>query len=697
MIDRIVQLDDTARDFLAEADEIADRLANDLADLSDSVDGGDIRQDLLNSVFRGAHSIKGLAGIFGFNEITGLSHHLESLLDCLRLGKIKLSKPVMWLLLESQALIKLLLRDIYEKGATAHSDEISACIKRISECYQFAAVRPEALLSSGIPVLPDQVFQSLTEYERHRFRDNLEKGKNLFSIHVSYGLSDFDRELSSISDNLKSFGEIVALLPGEGDDNENQIGCDILYASSKKLEDVKARLVNSVVIAIKRLEPSEIVSGSADTQTAFAPGPASAIETTEKVSVDDENPVFLSRDDALSTRSMSRTVRVDIEKLNELMNIVGELSLTHSTMSEISFKLRSQGFTRLSMELSKVTGLFERRLTALRKGVLEIRMIPLEKLYEKLSMIVRRISREQGKMVEFRLLGSDTELDKLIMEDIADPMMHIIRNAVDHGIECPERRLACGKNITGVVSISARQKGNHVVIDIEDDGSGIDLDMVRAVAQRKGLTKDAIHISDREALELIFLPGFSTSDTVTDVSGRGVGMDVVRHNISAVSGAIDIESRKGAGTRFRITLPVTLAMIKALIVSCAGRIYALPVAVAHEALLVTDEDIFATEAGDVVRVRDKELPILRLDSFWGIDRKSKRPEEYYVIVTGIPEVCLGIAVDDLLGQQDIIIKPLGEAFKGVAGVSGAADLGDRGTVLVLDVGGMITQTLKNGF
>lgn len=696
MIDRILQLDDTARDFLAEADEIADRLANDLAALSDSVDGGDIRQDLLNSVFRGAHSIKGLAGIFGFNEITGLSHHLESLLDCLRLDKIKLSKPVMWLLLESQALIKLLLRDISEKGATAHSDEISACIKRISECYQFAAVRPEAPLSSGIPVLPDQVFQSMTEYERHRFHDNLEKGKNLFSIHVSYGLSDFDRELSSISDNLKSFGEIVALLPGEGDDNENQIGCDILYASSKKLEDVKARLVNSV-IAIKRLEPLEIVPGSADTQTTFAPGPASAIETTEKVAVDDENPVFLSRDDALSTRSMSRTVRVDIEKLNELMNIVGELSLTHSTMSEISFKLRSQGFTRLSMDLSKVTGLFERRLAALRKGVLEIRMIPLVKLYEKLSTIVRRISREQGKMVEFKLLGSDTELDKLIMEGISDPMMHIIRNAVDHGIECPERRLTCGKNVTGVVSVSARQKGNHVVIDIEDDGSGIDLDMVRSVAQRKGLVKSAIHISDREALELIFLPGFSTSDTVTDVSGRGVGMDVVRNNINAVSGAIDIETRKGAGTRFRITLPVTLAMIKALIVSCAGRIYALPVAMAHETLLVTDADIFTTEAGDVIRVRDKELPILRLDSFLGIDRKSKRPAEYYVVVTGIPEVCLGIAVDDLFGQQDIIIKPLGEAFRGVAGVSGAADLGDRGTVLALDVGGMITQTLKNGF
>jgi len=695
MTDLPARSDRAIQDFLAEAEEIADRLASDLADLSDSMAGGEIRHDLLNSVFRGAHSIKGLAGIFGFNGIAGFSHHLESLLEQLRLGRMKLSKPVMWLLMESQALIKLLLRDISDSGSPGHADEISACTQRISEYFRTEEERPAAIPPSGTPDLSCLEFQSLTEYERFRLRDNLEKGKNVYSIHASYGLAEFDRELTSVSDRLNSWGEIIALLPGEGDDSETQIGCDILYASSLDPEELRSRLGNGI-IGLKHLATVK-APGAALSEAPAGDTPVPSPETAESAPPGGESPAFLSRDDALSARSTRRTVRVDIEKLNELMNVVGELSLTQSTISGIAFRLRSHGFSRLSMDLAKASGLFERRLSALRKGVLEIRMIPLENLYEKLSIIVRRISGEQGKMVELRLFGSDTELDKLIMEDISDPMMHIIRNAVDHGIELPERRAACGKDRTGTISVAARQKGNHVVIDIEDDGAGIDLDRVRRVALRKGLVQDAVGISDREALEFLFLPGFSTRDKVSDVSGRGVGMDVVRNNISAVSGAVDIETRRGMGTRFRITLPVTLAISRALIFSCAGRIYALPVAVVNEAVLATDDRIVATGQGAAVQIREKKLPLIRLENFLKIDRSGKRPEEYYVVVAGMAEKCLGIAVDDLLGQQDIIIKPLGDAFRGARGISGAADLGDRGAVLVLDIAEMITETSRNGW
>jgi two-component system chemotaxis sensor kinase CheA len=378
------------------------------------------------------------------------------------------------------------------------------------------------------------------------------------------------------------------------------------------------------------------------------------------------------------------------------MNIVGELVLAQSTISEVAIRMRNEGFSRTAIDLGKAAKGLERKLTDLQKGVMEIRMIPVGQLYEKMSRIVRKISREQGKKVELKFFGADTELDKLIVEDISDPMMHIIRNAIDHGIEAPEKRLSQGKDDKGTIRISSYQKGNHVVIEVEDDGNGIDLEKVRKIALQKGLIADISAISDREAIDLIFLPGFSTTDKVSEISGRGVGMDVVRNNIAAVSGMVDIETRKGEGSRFIITLPITLAIIKALIISCAGRTYALPITSVMESLLLTDADIKTIERKEVIQLRENTLPLLRLESFFDTVRTTERPREFYVVVVGVAEKRLGVVVDDLLGQQDIVIKSLGESFKRFRGISGAADLGDQRTILVLDVGGMINETMRTG-
>jgi two-component system chemotaxis sensor kinase CheA len=298
--------------------------------------------------------------------------------------------------------------------------------------------------------------------------------------------------------------------------------------------------------------------------------------------------------------------------------------------------------------------------------------------------------------VELLFYGADTELDKLIVEDISDPMMHIIRNAIDHGIESPEMRMAAGKDEKGAIKISSYQKGNHVVIEVEDDGGGIDIEKVKARALQRGLVQDPGAVSDKEALEFIFLPGFSTNDQVSEVSGRGVGMDVVRNNIAAISGMVDIETTKGLGTRFIITLPITLAIIKSLIISCAGRTYALPVTSVLESLIMTGRDVKTVERREVTQLRDNTLPLLRLEDFLCLSRRSDRPDEFYVVVVGVAEKRLGIVVDELLGQQDIVIKSLGEGFRRFPGIAGAADLGDQRTILVLDVGGMINDTMRSG-
>jgi len=683
-------------DFLAEAEEISDQLGSELADLADMAESGDIKPDLLNSIFRGAHSLKGLAGMFGFKEIAELSHNMENLLDWLRLGKLNPDQHLIGVLSDSFDLMSTLIRTLSEGGSTSqHLPAISNCVAKINACLdlpdQVSTTSPLASLG-----LPDRVLESLTEYEEHRLLDNLAKGKKIYSVHTCFDLSTFDEELSRISEQLKTCGEIVSTLPSMSSNMETHIDFDLLFGTSATVAQL-TELIGNDAISISTLG----INSAAVSNVAVSTPVTTSVINLDKEEFDTVTPAVAhpenpQKDDSLSSKSMSGTVRVDIGKLDELMNIVGELVLAHSSIGGIAVRMRNEGFSRMAIDLGKAAKVLERKLTDLRKGVLEIRMIPVGQLYDKMSRIARKISREQGKKVELKFFGADTELDKLIVEDISDPMMHIIRNAVDHGIEMPETRLACGKEEKGTIRISSFQKGNHVIIEVEDDGAGIDIEKVKAKALQKNLIQDAAALTDREALELLFLPGFSTADKVSEISGRGVGMDVVKNNISAVSGMVDIESRKGGGSRFIITLPITLAIIKALIISCAGRTYAMPITSVLETLLINVSDIKTIERKEVIHLRESTLPLLRLDTFFRIEHPQQPQEQLYAVVVGAAEKRLGIVVDDLLGQQDIVIKSLGEAFKRFKGISGAADLGDQRTILVLDIGGMISESMKTG-
>jgi two-component system chemotaxis sensor kinase CheA len=693
------------KDFLAEAEEIADQLGSELADLADMADSGDLNPDLLNSIFRGAHSLKGLAGMFGFSDISELSHNMENLLDWLRLGKLNLDQKLMGVLFQSHELLTSLVRTVAEGGSANQTAEIATCVANINAC-----LAPPAKASGGSPLeqlgLPERVLDALTEYEEHRLLDNLAKGKRIYSIHTSFELSTFDQGLAQVSDVLKQYGELISTLPSVGGNMETHIDFDILFGTARPPEDW-VQLIEHDKITVTPLGTSTPPPQAGPvpappvpeaSQPAPMPGPSPAAGNEAVAPVSPVAPVQAPTggDDAQSAKSMSRTVRVDIGKLDELMNIVGELVLAHSSIAGIATRMRNEGFSRMSIDLGKAAKGLERKLTDLQKGVMEIRMIPVGQLYEKMSRIIRKISREQGKKVELKFYGADTELDKLIVEDISDPMMHIIRNAIDHGIEAPEQRLLAGKDEKGTIKISSYQKGNHVVIEVDDDGNGIDVDKVKAKALQKGLVHDVSAVSDKEALDFIFLPGFSTADKVSEVSGRGVGMDVVKNNIAAVSGMVDIETQKGAGSRFVITLPITLAIIKALIISCSNRTYAIPITSVLESLILTETDIKTVERKEVIQLRENTLPLLRLDRFFGMDHIVERSGEFYVVVIGVAEKRMGIVVDDLLGQQDIVIKSLGESFKRFRGISGAADLGDQRTILVLDVGGMINETMRSG-
>ena len=398
-----------------------------------------------------------------------------------------------------------------------------------------------------------------------------------------------------------------------------------------------------------------------------------------------------SPEGAFTLRSLSDTVRVDIRKLDSLMNIVGELVINKTTIIQISRDLIAQsGAAGAGGDLQKAARNLERNLRQLQQGVINSRMVPIGQVFSRLNRVVRKLSQEFVKKIDLRVHGEETELDKLMVEDLADPLLHLVRNSLDHGIELPEVRERAGKPAQGVIELRAEQRGNHIVIEIEDDGGGIDLERVRATAVRKGLIDAAAATDERQLLDLLYLPSFSTKESASQISGRGVGLDVVKTNVARLGGMIDIETELGVGTRFTITLPITLAIIQALLVGVGKELYAIPLNAILESNRLLGSQIRTVEKREVARLRESTLPLLRIADIFGLPRAGEN-QKMFVVVVGLAEKRLGLVVDSLRGQQEVVIKSVGSVFRNTPGIAGATELGDKRAVLVLDVGALIDE------
>jgi len=392
-----------------------------------------------------------------------------------------------------------------------------------------------------------------------------------------------------------------------------------------------------------------------------------------------------------SLKSISDTVRVDIHKLDELMNLVGELVIQRGAIGELVARLSADSATaRIGNDFAKVHKALDRKLRELQSAVLDVRMVPLSQVFEKVSRVVRRLRVDLGKDVRLELRGADTELDKLIVEELVDPLMHVVRNALDHAIEPREERIAGGKDPEGRIRIEAFQRGNHVVIAVSDDGRGIDTASLRSLAESKGMLQPGETLSDREVLDLIFIPGISTRSEVTETSGRGVGMDVVHTNLTALGGVVDVESTPGRGTTIAMTLPITLAIIQSLIVVVARQRFAIPLTAVHETLLIAAAEIQRSEGRELLNLRGEALPLLRLAAAFDLP-PSPPDAKPYVVVIGLGESRMGLLVDRLDGQQDTVIKPIQGPIPAVRGIAGATELGDQDPVLVLDVSALLAD------
>jgi two-component system, chemotaxis family, sensor kinase CheA len=660
--------DDRARDeFTGEAEELLDTLSRDLVELESQ--GRKVRPEVINKIFREVHSLKGLAGMLGFGEISELSHSLEDMLDRLRMGKIEITKDLIDLLYDAVDSLNRLVIGINDPTMGGLVD-ITGLTRRI---HQLTTSQPRRAHEDPFAelTLDEQTKKSLTEYEEHRLLENVKGRKHILAVEVRFDFSDFDEKLRALTATLGEAGEVISTLPAIDSSGGAGIAFRLLYGSTLQEDAVAALVPEGQVLSLRK-----------------AKSPASGAREVIAVEVPEED---------LSLRSISQTVRVDISKLDHVMNIVGELIIEKTQLDSLTRSLHQgealQQARLTAHELTKIARNFDRKLNELQKSVIETRMVPVGQIYSKLSRTVRKVARELNKEIELVLRGEDTELDKVMVEELTDPLMHIIRNALDHGIESAEERARKGKNPIGKVTLNAYQQGNSVVLDVTDDGRGIDPELVRKSAVKRNLIAQHDPFDQQRAYEMLFTPGFSTAAAVSEISGRGVGLDVVKKNLQDLKGSIDILSVPGEGATFRIMLPITLAIIQALIVRAAGEQFAIPLTSVEESLRIYSRDIRTVERREVFTLRDFTLPLLRLADAFHLDgyRDETPDSKWFVVVTRSGEKVAGILVDELVRQQEVVIKSIGERLKTIPGIAGATEVGEGEIVLVIDVGTLIDQ------
>ena len=625
-------------DFLIEAFELIEQIDHDLVELEANPED----LELLNRIFRVAHTVKGSSSFLNFDVLTELTHHMEDVLNKARKGELKITPDIMDVVLESVDMMKGLLESIRDNGSdSAAGIDIKNICVRLTQISEGAApsAAPEA---PAVPV-PEPVKEPEPAAPAEEAAPEVS-----------------DAELSKLSDSEVE-AEIERLL------------------KVRKAEDQARRA--SKGIAPK--SPEEIAPAAS-----AAPAPAPKPAPSRERDADKKVPAASSS----SAVAQEQTIRVEVKRLDHLMNLIGELVLGKNRLLKIydDVEERYEGEKFLE-ELNQVVSSLSLVTTDIQLAVMKTRMLPIAKVFNKFPRMIRDLSRELGKQIDLEISGEETELDKSIVEEIGDPLVHIIRNSCDHGIEDPETRKAMGKPEKGLVQLKAYNEGNHIVVEIVDDGKGLDADMLKAKSIEKGIIteREADAMSEKEAFGLIFKPGFSTAAKVTNVSGRGVGMDVVKTNIEKLNGIIDIESEVGKGTVMKLKIPLTLAIIQSLLVGTQEEFYAIPLASVLETVRVPIDDIYTIDGKNVLRLRDEVLSLVRLSDVFGVNKVFDGGDQTYVVIIGVAEAKLGIIVDTLVGQEEIVIKSMGDYLQNIPGIAGATIRGDGRVTLIIDVGAMM--------
>lgn len=619
--------------FRDEAEELLQQIDADLLQLEDFVGSEHVDGELVNSLFRALHTIKGSSGMLQFTDVQNLAHKLENLCDLLRKERMPLSESCV---------------DVLFGGRDFLTDLVEAAVN----------------------------------------------GKNLPS-----GLNDYIGRLDSFVAVYEETSNViegtataeVSFEAAAGAENEET-------ASEEDLAAFEAdvwRLVEQARAAAPEAPPAP---------QAQAPAPAQ------------EAPVKPARADAPAKSEAKRatthqTIRVDIERLDLLLNLVGELVINRTRISDIAGTLErtltdkngaaaalnghAKDLVPLAKELADSSALLARTTNEIQESIMKVRMVPIGQVFDRFPRLVRDVAKARGKEVQLTISGAETDLDKTIVDEVGEPLMHLLRNCVDHGIEQPDEREKRGKPRHGTISLNAYHEGNQIIIEVSDDGHGIDLERVRARGIKQGLIGPDDRLTDREIVELIFTPGFSTAEVISDVSGRGVGMDVVKKNITRLKGVFDVNTVPGAGTTFTIKLPLTLAIIQALLVRVADELYAIPLDSVIESQRIEMQDVRTVHGNEVITLRGQVVPLLRISEFFELGGQ-RDPDKVMIVIVGLQGRQVGLVVDSFQGEQEIVIKPLSDVVGRIPGISGATILGNGSISLIIDVHSLVSEAYSSG-
>jgi len=702
--------------FLDESHEHLQSLNDGLLGLEDNAED----LSILNEIFRNAHTLKGMSATMGYNKIAELTHEMEDVLDMLRKEQLKVSGDIIDTLFKCIDSLEQMINNV-ANGDPEDLIDVSDLVTKLSSISRgdktAAASKSDASTSAPAaevkaetaPVASgDDLTADLTDTEKNVIKEAIKNGMRGVYLKVSLAESCLLKSARSymVMNALEEIGEVIRTIPPAEDlEQENfERSFEVILITA-----AEENVVQDAVMSISEIEKAETqiinfdappaqqsnsaptpIAEQKSTAPATAPATTPAPAPVHKPSAPANKPAAQSgggntpANAAAQKKSHAgQSVRVDIEKLDTLMNLMGELVINKVRLEQI-------GQTHRLSELTETLEQMDRVTTDLQNIVMKVRMVPVSQVFNRFPRMVRDVTKELNKEINLTIEGEDTELDRTVIDEIGDPIMHLLRNSLDHGIEMPDEREAKGKPRIGEVGLIARHEGNNVVIMVTDDGKGIDADVIRRKAVEKGLyTQEEVDaMNDSDAVRIVFLPGFSTAEKISDISGRGVGMDVVRSKIESLSGQVDVETHVDEGSVFKIKLPLTLAIIQAMLVQVQNEMYAIPLASIDSTLSVQPNDIRTVQNNEVIVLRGEIIPIIRMEETLLVPH-VKDTHELFVVVVHAGDSKAGIVVDKLIGQQEIVIKTLGNLFMGLKMFSGATVLGDGRVALILDVATML--------
>ena len=698
-------------------DETSEHLQS-LSDQMMILDNEPENEDTINEIFRAAHSLKGMAGTMGYKRMQNLTHDMENVFSEVRNGKMKVSShliDVLFQALDALEEYKNTIQETQDEGTNDNEAIIKELQKILDEGTGEASAEPAEAKKEDAPAAKEAASEEdgsaddkwksvkLKEHEIGVMKEAISKG-----MHV-YGCTVYVQETCILKaaraflvfKALEELGEIIISEPSAQDIEDERFDFDfsVFVVTESSLDQVKAAIMS--VSEIDRTVGEEIKKDSA--MLAGAESEEAEPDTEEEAKESDETaPVAVQAQSTAPAAQpaggakksanagkpvVNRTVRVDIEKLDVLMNLVSELIIAKNSIVSFSNAVNegSSGFNEQIEYLESVT-------TNLHESVMKVRMVPIESVVNKFPRMIRDLSKKLNKKMELFMTGEETELDRTVVDEIGDPLMHLLRNSADHGLEANDVRVQRGKPEVGSIFLDAYQDGNNVVIEVRDDGNGIDVAAVKAKAIERGTitAEQAENMSDKEIIDLLFLPSFSTAKVVSDVSGRGVGLDVVKSKIEALGGDVSVKTKLGEGSTFAIRLPLTLAIIQALMVAVGGEKYAISLGSIQTIENISNDDIKLVENNEVIHLRGSVIPLVRLDQILGVESTRNPEDDLIVAIVKKGDALAGLVVDELLGQQEIVIKSLGKYINCSSRlISGATILGDGEVALIIDANVLI--------